>query len=163
MNRHSPDPGEDCEGVEQLLRVLTPAPVPSGLQHELAKQMEQNRRRSNRAHQWLAAAAALLAGAALFTSRQQWQAEKKADASVPAAATGNASDAGALASEHVEETTEVIDLEDAGTTPLHDGAYRIVRVTFLHRIRDAAGGNPAGRILLERTSQGYMALPLEIF
>jgi hypothetical protein len=161
VNTPRPEPSEDFEGVEELLRVLAPTPVPSEIQRKLIGRMQRAGRRANHAPLWLAAAAVLVVAAAPFVYRGSRQAVESGE--TPAANPGQQGDSHAQTPAMVEETTDVFEVQDAGTTPMQDGAYRIVRITFIHRTWDIAGGNPLGRVLSKRTSQGYMAVPLEVF
>ncbi len=67
------------------------------------------------------------------------------------------------AAQETLETTDVVGVEDAGTTPTENGAYRIVLVTLVHRMWETAGDVAGERVLSERTIRSYIAVPLEIF
>ncbi len=110
---------------------------------------------------WIAAAAAVLISSAPFAFLGTGPADQPTEGVAGAAAFEDFPSADVPYSP--EETTEVLDVEDAGTTPMHDEAYRLARVTLVHRTWDVAVGNSSERMLSERTSQSDLAVPIEIF
>ena len=165
MSERQSESGKDGEAVEEFLRGMTPAALPADLQRNVFVLVGKTRRRPTREHWWMAAAAALVAAGALAS----WWAgsgvnlNKNPAVAVLAGALPVEDDPDARLVGGMVETTDVVDLQDAGTTPTQSGAYRIVLVTLVHRMWDAAKGAPDGKVLSERTSQSYLAVPLEIF
>jgi hypothetical protein len=113
----------------------------------------------------MAAAAAMVAagGVAFWWAASRVDSNKGPAAEVLAGASPVEEDPEAVTAGGVVETTDVVGMQDAGTTPTQGGAYRIVLVTFVHRMWDAAESASGGKMLSERTSQSYLAVPLEIF
>ena len=166
MSTRDSDNRQKGEAVENLLRAFTPAALPPSLCQGLFVRIEETRRRSVRTRLWLAAAAAVLV--AVVPLRLWWAGSGGASKAEPvgtalADATAGGNDLDANVSGEVLETTDVVGVQDAGTTPTQGGAYRIVLVTFVHRTWDAAGDPPERKVLSEQTSQSYVAVPLEIF
>jgi len=165
MNKLHSERGEDPDAVERFLREVGPAELPLNLRQNLFVRMEESRRRSIRVRLWLAAAAILVTAVPLgfwWAGAGGESKETAAELSL-LAASALEDEPNVNAADDVLETTDVVALQDAGTTPTQSGAYRIVLVTFVHRMWDAAGDAPDARVLSERTSQSYVAVPLEIF
>jgi hypothetical protein len=157
------DNDKDLQAVEEILHTLAPVPVPSSLRRDFTHRLNQLSQRSDSMRLWLvaAAAAAVCIAAAPLAFRRTEPTGQSAEDTPGASAFEGFSLAEAPAD--LEETTEVLEIEDAGTTPMHGEAYRIVKVTLVHRTWDSALGVPPGRVLSERRSRSYLAVPLEIF
>ncbi len=151
--------------MEDFLRELTPAEVPPEVRRALFVGMDEARRRAIRTRVWLAAAAALVAAVplGLWWVRAGGEERRPSADTALRAVPSEGADQLAEPADEVMETTDVVGMQDAGTTPTESGAYRIVLVTFVHRMWGAGENLPEGRVLSERTSQSYVAVPLEIF
>jgi hypothetical protein len=165
MSERQSESGKDCEAVEELLRGLTPAALPDGLRRDLFVRFGETPRRSVFARWWMAAAAVLVGAGALafWWAGSGGESNRGTAAPFLAGLSPVEEDPAAGTAGGVVETTDVVGLQDAGTTPTQSGAYRIVLVTFVHRMWDAAEGADEEKVLSERTSQSYLAVPLEIF
>jgi hypothetical protein len=165
MSERQSESGKDCEALEEFLRGLTPAALPDGLRRDLFARLGETPRRSLFERWWRAAAAVLVAAGTLafWWAGSGGESNRGTAAPFLAGLSPVEEDPDAGTAGGVVETTDVVGLQDAGTTPTQSGAYRIVLVTFVHRMWDAAEGAPEGKVLSESTSQSYLAVPLEIF
>ena len=165
MSKRHTDGGDSPDELEDYLRGFAPAEIPSELRRDLVSRMWKSSRFQVRKRMLRVAAAALVAVVPLWV----WWAHVGDDAQQIHAGTALSTvsplqgDLQENAADETHETTDVVGLQDAGTTPTESGAYRIVLVTFVHRMRETAGSVSGGRVLSERTSQSYVAVPLEIF
>ena len=160
MNETRHASGESSSAFEARLKARVPSSLPVGFLDGVEGMAMAHGRSWMRGSAWFAMAALLLVGL--------WIGWVGVDGLRPKAigpeeeAVVDASSSGDVGSDWIE-TTDVIAAEDAGTVPSDDGLYRIVRVMLVHRTFDPTVDADPVRIIEERTSEQYVAIPLEIF
>ena len=146
---------EDLQRVEERLLRVRPARMPLPYEEGL---MNLSRAGGRSRQTWAVWA---LAASFAFASLVGWMSLEHAPDEAQRAAVDPTN--GGMAVADVLEMTDVLNAEEAGTAPATDGIYRIMKVTLVHRTLEVSEGAVDARVISERTSHQFVALPLEIF